>query len=134
MSNSKSQAGTKAKQRTKAEVTTSSSHNAKPNVSGSLRIDLKKIGQFLKIVDGAEYLYMRHCMGMRDSIQNLIKRHEISKTDFCKKFQIKPAKYQDYIMGNYNYSVHDMACLNAAFMELEVEKLKDEVPVQIAKG
>lgn len=106
----------------------------KADVSGSLRIDVRKIGTFLKSIDGAEYMFMRHCMGMRDSIQNLIKRHELTKADFCQRFKIKPAKYQDYIMGNYNYSVHDMACLNAAFMELEAEKLKDEVPVQIAKG
>lgn len=106
----------------------------KADVSGSLRIDVREIGTFLKSIDGAEYLFMQHCMGMRDSIQNLIKRHELTKADFCQRFKIKPAKYQDYIMGNYNYSVHDMACLNAAFMELEAEKLKDEVPVQIAKG
>ena len=34
MLNRKSQAGTEAQQRTEADVTTSSSHNAKPNVSG----------------------------------------------------------------------------------------------------
>ena len=118
----------------KKQPTSKSGNNAKPIVSGSLRIDVKKIGSLIKSVDGAEYLYMRQCMGMRDSIQNLIKRHELKKADFCKRFKIKPVKYKDYIMGNYNYSVHDMACLNAAFMELEVEKLKDDVPVQIAKG
>lgn len=106
----------------------------KTNVKDSLKIDVKKIGSFLKSVDGAEYLYMQNCMGMRDSIQNLIKRHEITKADFCKRFKIKPVKYNDYIIGNYNYSIHDMACLNATFMELEAEKLKDDVPVQIAKG
>lgn len=37
MHNSKSQAGTKAQQSTNAEVTSSSSHNAKPHVSGSLQ-------------------------------------------------------------------------------------------------
>jgi hypothetical protein len=35
MLKNESQAGTEVQQRTEAEVTTSSSHNAKPNVSGS---------------------------------------------------------------------------------------------------
>lgn len=98
-----------------------------------MSIDTKRIGSFLKSTQGAEYLFMRHCMDIRDAIQNLIKRHELTKAEFCERFKIKPAKYPDYIMGNYNYSVHDMACLNAAFMELEAEKLKEDVPCQIAK-
>jgi hypothetical protein len=97
-----------------------------------MKIDTKKIGAFLKSTDGAEYLYMRHCMDMRNEINNIIKRHNLSKQDVCEKFKIKPAKFHDYIMGNYNYSVHDMACLNAAFMELESEKLKENVPVQVS--
>ena len=96
-----------------------------------MKIDIKKIGTFLKSVDGDEYLYMQHCMGMRNGIANLIKRHNLTKQEVCERFRIKPAKYNDYIKGNYNYSVMDMACLNAAFMELEAEKLKDEVPVQV---
>ena len=40
MSNSNSKAGAEAQQCTEAEVTTSSSHNAKPNVSGSVIVDL----------------------------------------------------------------------------------------------
>lgn len=97
-----------------------------------MKIDTKKIGTFLKSIDGAEYIYMQHCMEMRNGITNLIKRHNLSKQEVCEKFKIKPIKYNDYIKGNYNYSVMDMACLNAAFMELEAEKLKDNVPVQVA--
>lgn len=97
-----------------------------------MKIDTKKIGLFLKSIEGADYLYMRHCMDMRNSINDLIKRHELSKKEVCEMFKIKPAKYNDYIKGNYNYSCMDMACLNAAFMELEIEKLKEKVPVQVA--
>ena len=38
-----------------------------------MKIDTKKIGTFLKSIDGAEYLYMQHCMDMRNGINNLIK-------------------------------------------------------------
>lgn len=126
-----SSAGTKVESSTNVDGSQVSQTIAKPNVSGSLRVDVKKVGSFLKNVDGAEYLYMRNCMGMRDSIQDLIKRHDLTKEDVCKRFKIKPSKYIDFIMGNYNYSVMDMACLNATFMELESEKLKEKVPVNV---
>lgn len=90
----------------------------------------KKIGAFLKSINDAEYLYLRHCMEMRNGIKNLIKRHNLSKKDFCERFKTTPAKYNDYTNGNYNYSLMDMVCLNDAFIELETEKLKEDVPVQ----
>ena len=98
-----------------------------------MKIDTKKIGTFLKSIDGAEYIYMEHCMNMRHSINKLIKRHNLSKEDVCERFRIKPAKYNDYVKGNYNYSIMDMACLNAAFVELESIKLNENVPVQVSK-
>lgn len=94
-------------------------------------INTKRIGSFLKETNGADYLYLEHCMTIRNSIQNLIKRHELSKKDFCQMFKISGRRYNDYTLGNYNYSVHDMAKLNAAFMELEIEKLAEKVPIKI---
>ena len=98
-----------------------------------MKINSKKVGSFLKSVNEAEYIFMRHCMDMRDGIKNLIKRHDLSKQEFCQRFRIKPAKYNDYISGNYNYSVMDIACLNAAFMELESNKLADNLPIQVVE-
>jgi predicted XRE-type DNA-binding protein len=97
-----------------------------------MKIDTKKIGSFLKSIDGADYIYMQRCMEMRNAINNLIKRHDLSKKDVCQRFKLKTSKYNDFVKGNYNYSVKDMAILNAAFMELEAEKLKDEVPVKVS--
>ena len=74
---------------------------------------------------------MQHCMDdIIAGINNLIKRHNLSKQDVCERFKIKPAKYNDYVKSNYNYSVMDMACLNAAFMELGSRKIKEDVPIQ----
>lgn len=99
-----------------------------------MKIDTKKIGIFLKSIDGAEYIYMQHCIDMRNGINNLIKRYDLTKEDVCRRFRIKPTKYNDYLKGNYNYSLKDMACVNAAFMELESEKLKDSVPFQVTNS
>jgi hypothetical protein len=98
-----------------------------------MKINTKKIGVILKALDGADYIYLEHCMNMRKGINNLIKRHNLSKNDVCERFKITPKNYEDFIKGNYNYSINDIACLNASFVELESIKLKEEVPVQIAK-
>ena len=100
----------------------------------AISINTKKIGTFLKSITEAEYIYMGHCMGMRDSIEKLIKRHKISKADFCKRFHIKPSGYNDFVKGNRNYTAMDMARLNSAFMELEIEQVKKNVPVQVAQS
>lgn len=99
-----------------------------------VKIDVKKIGSFLKSINGAEYLYIQHCISVRNGIQSLIEKHNLSKEDICSRFKIKPEKYIDFIKGNYNYSVIDISVLNALFMEIEIENLKDRVPVQFAKG
>jgi len=98
-----------------------------------MKINTKKIGVILKSLDVADYIYLEQCMKMRNGINNLIKRHNLSKNDVCERFKITPLKYNDLIKGNYNYSISDIACLNASFVELESIKLKEEAPVQIAK-
>lgn len=99
-----------------------------------MEINSKKIGAFLKSVNEAEYIFMRDCMNIRDGINTLIKRHNLSKEEFCKKFRIKESKYNDYIMGNYNYSVMDIACLNASFVELESKQLEENLPKEACEG
>jgi hypothetical protein len=97
-----------------------------------MEIDTEKIGLFLKSMNGAEYIYLQHCMEMRNGISSLIKRHNLSKEDVCERFKIEPEIYDDYVKGNYNYSIMDMARLNAAFMALEVKKLEENVPVKVS--
>lgn len=96
-----------------------------------MEIDTEKIGAFLKSMDGAEYTYLQHCMEMRNGISSLIKRHNLSKEDVCERFKIELEIYDDYVKGNYNYSIMDMARLNATFMELEAKKLEENVPVKV---
>lgn len=97
-----------------------------------MNVNSKKIGSFLKSLNEAEFIYMGHCMGMRDTINRLIKKHKVSKADFCLKFKIKPGQYNDFVKGNRNYSAMDMATLNAFYVELESEHLKKTVPVKVA--
>lgn len=95
-------------------------------------INVKKIGAFLKYLDNGDFIYLKHCVGIRDSISELISRHSLTKDFVCQKFNLKPNKFNDFVKGNYNYTIRDLACLNALYMELESESLKDNVPVKIA--
>jgi len=97
-----------------------------------MKMDIKKVGNFLKNLEESEYQYMLHSINMRNSLQRLIRDFNLTKEDVCKKFEIKPAQYNDFVKGNRNYTISDMAILNAYYMELEAEKLKETAPFQIA--
>lgn len=99
-----------------------------------MKIDTKKIGAFLKSMDGVDYIYLENIIGLRSAIQKLIKRHNLTKADVCDRFKIKPRQYNNFTKGNYDYSMRDTARLNASFMELEAEKLEERVPVQVVKS
>lgn len=94
-------------------------------------LDIKKVGRFIKSLSDTEYIYLGASMSMRDHIQKLLKLSNASKEEFCKKFEINPAKYNDFIKGNYNYDCKDMAVVNAWFMEIEMERLKENAPIQV---
>jgi len=99
-----------------------------------MNIDTKKIGTFLKSITDAERNYLTHCLNFSGALRDLIKRHELSKEDVCSRFEIKPSEHDDFVKGNYNYSINEMAILNASFMELESEKLKENAPVKFPEN
>lgn len=102
-----------------------------------IRIGTDKIGRFLKDLNGAERIYLEQVMRLSDNMQELQKHNNLSNTDFCELFNIKPSKYENYISGNYNYTVKDMALLNAAYVKLKsaeaLVKIEGEVPVKVAQ-
>jgi hypothetical protein len=95
----------------------------------------KKVGKFLKELTPTEYRYMELTMQMVSGFNDLIKRFKLSKEDFCKKMEIKPARYEDYVKGNYNYSIHDMVQLQMVYADLEAERLRarDIIKVETEK-
>ena len=87
---------------------------------------------FLKSINSVEFRYLELTVQMVSSFDNLIKRYKLDKVKFCELFHIKPTKYVDYIKGNYNYSIDDMATLNAVYQQLETERIKQEEQIKIA--
>ena len=95
------------------------------------KLDSKKVRTFLKELNSVEFRYLELTVQMVGSIDNLIKKYKLDKERFCELFHIKPTKYVDYIKGNYNYTVNDMATLNYAYQHLETERIKEEDRIKI---
>ena len=96
-----------------------------------MEIDIKKIGAFLKSLNEAEFIYIEHAIDFAVSLRRMIRRHDLSKADVCLLLDISLKKYNDYICGNFNYSMRDSSRLNEAFIELESKLLEKNVPVQV---
>jgi len=58
----------------------------------------------------------------------------MTKAEFCEAFEIKPAQYKNFTLGNFNYTLDHMAILNSEWIKVEMEKLKDKAPIQISKN
>ena len=93
--------------------------------------DFGKVRKMLKSLNDGEYRYLEMTMGFVTGMKELIRKFKLDKKTFCEMFKINPRIYNDYIKGNYNYSVKDMAMLHCVFMELETKALEKKVPVQV---
>ena len=92
----------------------------------NLDADTKKIGKFLKGLNEVEYRYLELCMHVVSGIKLLFKRHELTKKRFIELFGINDRDYNNYIGGNYNYKISDMAKLNHVHDTLEIEKINNK--------
>lgn len=95
------------------------------------KIDNSKIGKFLKALSPAEFIYLRHTVNLRDKIESLIKKYKLSKEDFCNRIKLPASKYNDFVTGNHDYSLREIAALECAWHELEKANITDRV-IQVA--
>lgn len=93
--------------------------------------DVKKIGAFLKSMKGADYLYLKHCIEIRDVINDIIKKYKVDKKQFCEVVGIPEKEYLDFISGNRNYDVRDMSAINYCFVHFESQILDEKAPIQV---
>lgn len=96
------------------------------------KIDSKKVHLFLKNINDAEYRFLQLSMQIRDSIEDISRRHRLSKTEICNLLKITPSKHNAFIIGAYNYTLMDTANLNALYMKLETQMLEKKAPFRVA--
>lgn len=96
------------------------------------KLDSKKVRTFLKDINSVEFRYLELTVQMASGLQNLIQRYKLDKKRFCDLFGINARVYDGYIKGDFNYTVEDMALLNANYQLLETERIKQEEQIRIA--
>lgn len=96
-------------------------------------MDYRKVNLFLKELSEDKRIYLRHCLDISDSIINSIKKYKLSKKEICSGFKISESLYDDFVSGNYNYSLVDIANLDALIIMHEIEIIKKSSVVKIGK-
>lgn len=81
-------------------------------------VNTQKVGQFFKSLNEVEFIYVGHIYGIAKQIHYVIKEHSLSKESFCKSMCIKESQYDNFTLGNYNYSLMDIARLEQLINDL----------------
>ena len=90
--------------------------------------DYNMVRKFISELTTSEFRCAELTIQFVKAYNDLIKRHQLTKEDFCKLFNVKSKNYNNFIKGNYNYTVNDMAILNSIHAKLEAElALKSEI-------
>jgi len=85
----------------------------KPEIT-PVQLDSKRIGLFLRTLNDAEFIYLRHTTEFVDSLKRLMRDNpEMTKPEICNKFNVSPKRYHDFTTGCYNYDLLHVAILNA---------------------
>ncbi len=95
--------------------------------------NFRKVNLFLKELDQAQKIYLTEILHFITNLEGLIIKNNLSKDDVCRSFKISKEAYNDFISGNYNYTIYDLANLNAMFMLYRTEELKKNVPFKADK-
>jgi len=95
-----------------------------------------KVRKFLGGLSTHEYSYLELTMQVAGNIKNLMLKFNIDKETLIEELSIKPETYDKYISGNFDYSIMDMANVNATYMKYQIQKLSENPPcgIKTVKG
>jgi hypothetical protein len=96
-----------------------------------MKIKSVQIGEFLKSLSDEEFNFLKLTMNVREGIEGLMTKYGMTKEDICQNFLIKEEGYENFVKGNYAYTISHMATINSLFMKFEQEKLAKRVPFQV---
>jgi len=102
-------------------------------VKSEIDIDSKRIKKFLSETTGANYQFLSAMMDMRNAINSMITKYKLSKDEVCERFGVSKRKYNDFILGNYEYDLKIMSVVNAIFCEYEAKQIEGNAPLQTPK-
>lgn len=97
----------------------------------SLQIKSKEIQKFLFSLNKAEFIYLEHTINIVNRINSLIEEFSIPKEIICSSFEIKICEYDNFIKGNFEYTLKDFAVINSLHYQYSIKKLKENPPVKV---
>ena len=94
----------------------------------------EEIKKYISGLSATDYIYLRYIMEIRDIIAALIKNHNLTKERFCELIDLPLDLFEPFTTGDYEYTISDLATINSVFSKLEIERLEERLPFQVAKS
>ena len=85
-----------------------------------------KIRSFLSNLSDLDYRYLRLQCSLANDARTLVKDFLLTREQFCERMKIQLSEYDSYMNGGFEYTIMHMAMIQAYFMELSMEKSKEE--------
>jgi hypothetical protein len=97
-------------------------------------MDTKKIGEFLKSVEGAEFTYLEWVVGIRSHLSKLRTKSKLDAIQFAEKLDIAPEQLDNFMLGDYEYTLKDICAINYLAKEIAIEEAAKTEVVSVAKN
>ena len=86
----------------------------------------EKVRKFLAGLTDLEYRYLRLQCQVANDARTIVHKHNISREEFCIEMKISQEEYDAYMTGGFNYTLMDMARLQALYIRYETKRVAEE--------
>lgn len=84
----------------------------------------KEIMKFVGSLQGFERKWTSDLIAISDNIRKYIEESGCSKEQFCADLKIPLNQYNNFINGNFNYNISQLATIGVLWTELKKSKVK----------
>lgn len=89
-------------------------------------MNIKPILDLLKKLSSEERIFLKNVFDISCTIRQTIREFDIDEVEFCREMGISTRKYNDYFSGGYNYSLMEIAKLEA----LRFKKIMEQKEIE----
>lgn len=91
-----------------------------------------KVNKFLSELNDWEFRHLELIVSLVSSIKALNENYMLTRERFCELLKINDSDYENYLKGNYEYTLNDMVSINIAYRLVEKEKAEKLDIIKIA--
>lgn len=97
-----------------------------------MKIQTNKICNFLGTLNDADRRFLELTFDTSNSVRRLYHASKFTSEEMSNKLEIKLEELEDFLSGNRNYDMKDLASINALWFEIENNKLIGKEPIKVA--